>query len=59
MESTKLVQVNVRAYVWPYPLNQNPLKPLAEEGGEAQVSQVILRLGVWNFVDRDVVFFLV
>ena len=49
----------MRADVRPDPLDENPLKTLTEEGGKAQVSQVILRLGVGDFVDWNMVLFLV
>ena len=37
-EAAKLVNIYVGADVWPYPLNEEPFQPLAEEGGESQIS---------------------
>ena len=58
-QTTKLINVNVMAYVWPYPLDEEPFQPLAEEWGQAKIPQLILRLGLGDFVDGEVVFFLI
>ena len=50
-ESSKLVQVNVWGNIGPYPLDQEPLKAFAEEGGEAKVTEVIFSLRDGDFVD--------
>ena len=47
------------ADVWPDPLDQKPLKSLAQEGCKAKISKVILRLWGWDFIDGEVVFFFI
>ena len=58
-QATKLINVNMMAYIGPDPLDEEPFQPLAEEWGQSKISQLILRLGLWNFVDGEVMFFLV
>ena len=58
-ESTKLVKINMVFNVGPDPLNKKPFQAFADEGGEAKVSKVILRLGLRNLVYWKVKFLLI
>ena len=57
-QATELVKVNVGAYEGPDPLDEEPFQSLTEEGGEAKISELILRLGDGNLIDGKVILFL-
>ena len=57
-KAPKLVHVDVVPNVWPDPLDQEPFQSLTEEGGEAKISELILRLGDGNLIDGKVILFL-
>ena len=58
-KSTKLIKVTMVLNIGPDPFDEKPFQELADEGCEAKVSKVILRLGLGNLVNREMVFLLV